>query len=96
MRVIQKPLITEKFTRTSEVLNQFGFIVDRKATKGQIKTEVEKLYGVKVVSVNTMNYEGKNKTRHTKRNIMKGRLKHFKKAVVTVKEGETIDFYSNI
>ena len=96
MGVIKKPVITEKMTDKGEKLNQFGFIVDNTANKLQIKEEVEDLYGVQVLSVNTMNYSGKRKSRNTKSGVISGKTKAFKKAVVTVAEGETIDFFSNI
>lgn len=96
MGVILKPVITEKMTDKGEKLNQFGFIVDNTANKLQIKEEVEELYGVQVLSVNTMNYSGKKKSRFTKSGVISGKTKAFKKAVVTVAEGEIIDFFSNI
>jgi large subunit ribosomal protein L23 len=96
MGVILKPVITEKMTDKGEKLNQFGFIVDNTANKLQIKEEVEELYGVQVLSVNTMNYSGKRKSRFTKSGVISGKTKAFKKAVVTVAEGEIIDFFSNI
>lgn len=96
MGVIFKPVITEKMTAKGEDLNQYGFIVDKKANKLQIKGEVEELYGVEVLSVNTMNYSGKRKSRFTKAGVISGKTNAFKKAIVTVKEGETIDFFSNI
>jgi large subunit ribosomal protein L23 len=96
MGLILKPVITEKMTDKGEKLNQFGFIVDNSANKLQIKEEVEDLYGVQVLSVNTMNYSGKRKSRFTKSGVISGKTKAFKKAVVTVAEGETIDFFSNI
>jgi len=96
MGVILKPVITEKMTDKGEKLNQFGFIVDNTANKLQIKEEVEDLYGVQVLSVNTMNYSGKRKSRFTKSGVISGKTKAFKKAVVTVAEGEIIDFFSNI
>ncbi|MCB2208947.1 MAG: 50S ribosomal protein L23 [Bacteroidetes bacterium] len=96
MGVILKPVITEKMTDKGEKLNQFGFIVDNAANKLQIKEEVEELYGVQVLSVNTMNYSGKRKSRFTKSGVISGKTKAFKKAVVTVAEGEIIDFFSNI
>ena len=96
MGVIFKPVITEKMTEQGEKLNQFGFIVDRKANKIQIKAEVEELYGVQVLSVNTMNYSGKRKSRNTKSGVISGKTKAFKKAIVTLGEGESIDFFSNI
>lgn len=96
MGVILKPVITEKMTAKGEQLNQYGFIVDKKANKLQIKGEVEELYGVEVVSVNTMNYSGKRKSRFTKAGVISGKTNAFKKAIVTLNEGETIDFFSNI
>ena len=96
MIIIKKPVITEKMTAISEKLNKFAFIVDKRANKIQIKEAVEKLYDVKVVAVNTMNYDGKRKSRYTKAGVITGRTVAFKKAVVTLREGYTIDFYSNI
>lgn len=96
MAIIIKPVITEKMTDLSEKLNQFGFIVDKSANKLQIKEAVEELYGVEVVSVNTMKYAGKAKSRFTKGGVISGKTNSYKKAIVTVAEGETIDFYSNI
>lgn len=96
MGVIIKPVITEKMTDKGEKLNQFGFIVDRNANKVEIKTEVEDLYDVQVLSVNTMNYSGKRKQRYTKTGLITGKTRAFKKAIVTLPEGETIDFFSNI
>ena len=96
MIIIKKPVITEKMTAISEKLNQCAFIVDKNANKYQIKDAIEELYGVKVVSVNTMNYQGKKKSRYTKSGVVTGRRVAFKKAVVTLKEGDTIDFFSNI
>ena len=96
MNVILKPVITEKMTGLGEKLNRFGFIVHKKANKVQIKNAVEELYGVDVNNVNTMNYSGKQKSRNTKSGAITGRTSAYKKAIVTLAEGETIDFYSNI
>ena len=96
MIIIKKPVITEKMTAISEKLNKYAFIVDKNANKIEIKKAVEKLYDVKVEAVNTMNYQGKKKSRYTKAGVVTGRRPAFKKAVVTLKEGDTIDFYSNI
>ncbi len=97
MGIIIKPLVTEKMTAITEKAgNRFGFVVRPDANKLEIKKEVETLYGVTVVDVNTMKYAGKSKSRYTKAGIVKGRTNAYKKAVVTLKEGETIDFYSNI
>ena len=97
MAVIIKPLVTEKMTAMTEKMpNRFGFIVRPDANKLEIKKEVEALYNVKVVDVNTMRYQGKSKSRYTRSGLLKGRTNAFKKAVVTLKDGDTIDFYSNI
>ena len=96
MDILLKPIITEKMTAQSESLNRYGFIVDKRANKLQIKNAVEVMYDVKVDSVNTMRYGGKTKTRFTKTGVQYGKTKSFKKAVVTLKDGEAIDFYSNI
>jgi len=91
-----KPIVTEKATAISEANNRYSFRVSPELNKHQIKDAVEKLYGVKVVGVSTMNYDGKKKQRYTKSGIIRGKVAAFKKAVVTVAEGETIDFYSNL
>ena len=96
MGIIVKPLVTEKMTAITEKFNRFGFIVRPEANKLEVKKEVEALYNVTVVEVNTMRYAGKNKSRYTRSGIINGRTNAFKKAIVTLKEGDTIDFYSNI
>ena len=96
MEIILKPIITEKMTGLGEKMNRYGFVVDKRANKLQIKKAVEELYGVQVQAVNTMNYAGKVKSRGTKTGIIYGSTKATKKAVVTLAEGEIIDFYSNI
>lgn len=96
MKVIIKPIVTEKMTEVSEKLNRYGFVVDKQANKLQIKDAVEELYNVSVTSVNTMVYAGKEKSRYTKSGVIVGRTNSFKKAIVTVAEGDQIDFYSNI
>lgn len=96
MSVIVKPVVTEKMTDQTEKLNRYGFVVDHKANKLQIKKAVEDMYGVTVEAVNTMIYAGKAKSRYTKTGIVKGRTNKFKKALITVAEGDVIDFYSNI
>ena len=96
MDIIIKPVITEKMTAMGEDLNRYGFIVNKKANKLQIKKAVEELYGVEVVAVNTMTYRGKTKSRYTRTGIISGKTASYKKAIITVAEGETIDFYSNI
>ncbi len=96
MNIILKPVITEKMTDLGEKLNRYGFIVHKKANKIQIKQAVEELYGVDVISVNTMNYSGKAKSRFTRSGVISGRTNSYKKAIITLADGETIDFYSNI
>lgn len=91
-----KPIVTEKATSLTEKLNKYTFRVSPEANKYQIKALVESLYGVKVVSVNTMVVRGKNKSRYTKSGLLRGKTTSYKKAIVTIAEGETIDFYSNI
>ena len=91
-----KPVVTEKANALTEKLNRYTFKVTPSANKYQIKSLVESLYGVKVVAVNTMNYDGKRKLRYTKSGMLNGKVAAFKKAVVTLAEGETINFYSNI
>ena len=96
MNILLKPIVTEKMTEQGEDLNRYGFVVDKRANKIEIKKAVEEMYGVSVDSVNTMRYLGKKKSRYTKSGIIEGRSKSYKKAIVTLVEGEKIDFYSNI
>jgi large subunit ribosomal protein L23 len=96
MEIIQRPVITEKMTALGEKLNRYGFIVDKRANKLQIKQAIKELYDVEVVAVNTMNYDGKRKSRYTKTGIIAGKTNAFKKAVVTLAEGENSDFFCNI
>ena len=96
MEILKKPVITEKMTEQGEKFNRFGFIVDRTANKLQIKEAVEKHYNVSVKSVRTQNYLGKVKTRNTTMGVAIGRVNKHKSAIVTLKEGDTIDFYASI
>ena len=91
-----RPIITEKATAYSEKLNCYTFAVSPDANKFQIKDIVEKLYNVRVERVNTALYAGKRKQRYTKTGLVRGRRPAFKKAYVTVAEGQKIDYYSNI
>ncbi|HEY4654596.1 MAG TPA: 50S ribosomal protein L23 [Cyclobacteriaceae bacterium] len=95
MSVLKKPLVTEKVSALNEK-GRYGFIVDINANKVEIKKAVEKQYGVNVQSVNTLNVMGKLKVRYTKTGIQGGRRPNYKKAIVTLAEGEVIDFYSNV
>ncbi|MDO5572025.1 MAG: 50S ribosomal protein L23 [Bacteroidales bacterium] len=96
MKIIIKPIVTEKMTMLTDKLNRYGFQVNPDANKLQIKKAVEDIYNVTVTDVNTANYDGKKKSRYTKSGLITGRTAAFKKAIVTLKEGDTIDFYSNI
>ena len=96
MEILLKPIITEKMTSVGESHNRYGFVVNRRANKIQIKDAVEKMYGVSVDSVNTMNYKGKVKSRYTKSGLIVGNTGDVKKAIVTLSEGDVIDFYSNV
>jgi large subunit ribosomal protein L23 len=96
MSIIVKPIITEKITKDGELFNRFGFVVDKKANKVQIKKAIEATYGVSVVNVNTMNVRPDRSTKYTKSGLISGKTNAYKKAIVQVQEGETIDFYNNI
>lgn len=96
MSVLIKPIITEKMTSDSELYNRYGFIVAPAANKLEIKEAVESTYGVSVTKVRTMNYGPARKTRYTKTGVQQGMKGAFKKAIVDVKDGDVIDFYSNI
>lgn len=91
-----EPIVTEAATRLTDKLNRYTFRVSPDANKFQIKDLVEKLYGVKVVNVNTQVVRGKNKSRYTKSGLLRGKTDKWKKAYVSIAEGQTIDFYSNI
>ena len=96
MSLIIKPIVTEKMNAAGEKANRYGFMVERSANKIEIKKEVEAQYNVTVTDVNTCVYAGKSKSRYTRSGLVKGRTNAFKKAIVTLKEGDVIDFYSNI
>jgi large subunit ribosomal protein L23 len=96
MSILIKPIITEKATRDSELLNRFGFEVSPGANKVQIKKEVEATYGVTVLKVRTMNTRINRNTKHTKTGIQVGKISARKKAFVQLKDGDTIDLYSNL
>jgi large subunit ribosomal protein L23 len=96
MNILIKPIVTEKLTAEGEKFNRYGFIVEKTANKLQIRKAVEELYEVTVIDVNTMRYGGKLKMRYTRSGVNRGKTNAYKKAVITVAEGEVIDFYSNI
>ena len=96
MSLIIKPIVTEKATQQTEMMNRYAFVVSRFANKIDIKKIIEDTYSVKVKSVRTMNYYGKIKSRFTKGGMIVGSKNAFKKAIVDLVEGDSIDFYSNV
>ncbi len=96
MGIIVKPIVTEKMTKLGEKLNRYGFRVQKDANKIEIKQAIETMYDVTVLEVNTLIVAPKKKSRFTKSGVISGKVSAYKKAIVTVKEGEQIDFYSNI
>jgi len=96
MEIIIKPVLSERMSALTDKQNKVAFVVDREANKIEIKKAVEAMYGVNVVAVNTQNYQGKAKSRYTKAGVISGRTNSFKKAIVTLAKGDSIDFFSNI
>jgi large subunit ribosomal protein L23 len=96
MNILIKPIITEKATKDAEDKNCYGFVVDNKANKIEIKGAVEAAYGVSVTKVRTINVRPDRKTRYTKTGVVTGKTNAYKKAIVQVAEGDTIDFYNTI
>lgn len=94
--ILIKPILTEKANAQQEKLRRYAFKVNRRANKLEIKTAIEQFYGVNVLDVNTLVVPGKNKSRSTKAGIISGVKSGYKKALVTVAEGETIDLYASI
>ncbi len=95
MSILKSPLVTEKISSLNEK-GKYGFIVEITANKVEIKNAVEKMYGVNVEKVNTLSVMGKLKVRSTKAGMLTGRKPNYKKAIVTLAEGEVIDFYGNV
>jgi len=96
MKILVKPIVTEKLNELAEKLHRYGFVVNKNANKVQIKKAVEGYYNFTVESVNTANFGSKKKSRFTKGGVISGKTPAYKKAFVTLKQGEIIDFYSNI
>jgi len=94
MEIIKKPILTEKASKLTEKLNRYAFKVDHRANKIQIKQAVEQMFGVAVVAVNTAVVAGKAKSRYTKAGFVSGRTVKYKKAIITVRDGDVIDFYT--
>jgi large subunit ribosomal protein L23 len=94
-RILKKPVVTEKSNNVMEKLQRYTFIVDKTATKIEIKNEVEQFFNVKVLEVRTIVVPGKRKTKMTKKGIIEGMKSSYKKAIITLVEGQSIDLYSN-
>ena len=96
MEIIVKPILSEKMTEMNEKLNKVAFVVVEGANKITVKQAVEAMYNVKVTDVNIIRHQGKAKSRYTKAGMISGRTASYKKAIVTLAQGDSIDFYSNI
>jgi len=96
MSLIIRPIVTEKAAQHTESMNRYSFVVSKSANKIDIKKAIEDSYSVKVKSVRTMNYYGKMKSRFTKGGVIVGSKNSFKKAIIDLAEGDSIDFYSNV
>ncbi|MDB9791159.1 MAG: 50S ribosomal protein L23 [Bacteroidia bacterium] len=96
MAILVKPLITEKMSLLSESKGQYGFRVALEAKKPEIKAEIERMYNVEVDKIRTLVVAGKRKSRFTKSGVSNGKSSNYKKAIVSLKDGKSIDFYENI
>jgi large subunit ribosomal protein L23 len=96
MSILIKPIITEKATNDSELFNRYAFVVDKSANKIEIKKAVETAYGVSISSVKTLNYPVQKNTKFTKKGLVTGKKGGYKKAIIQLAEGESIDFYNNL
>lgn len=96
MEFLKKPILTEKASALAENANRYTFKVEHRANKLQLKQAIEKMYGVNIVAINTMIVYGKTKSRNTKGGLVTGRSAKYKKAIVTLSEGQTIDYYANV
>jgi large subunit ribosomal protein L23 len=94
--ILIKPLVTEKLTDLMERENKYGFVVDYNANKIEIAKAIEKRFEVNVVAVNTIRYKGKTKTQFTRKGRFVGKTPQFKKAIITLKEGQTLDLFEEV
>ncbi len=92
-QILVRPIITEKMLRLQETENKYGFVVNINANKIEIKSAVEKKFDVTVDSVRTIKVKGKTKQSNTRRGITRGRRPDWKKAIVTLRDGDKIDFF---
>ncbi|GIV31928.1 MAG: 50S ribosomal protein L23 [Saprospiraceae bacterium] len=95
-QIIIKPVITEKSDQLTEKRGQYTFVVAKDANKIEIKKAVAEMFNVEVKAVNTMVMPAKAKRRNTRNGIIKGRVSSYKKAVVTLAEGEEINFFGDL
>ncbi len=95
-QILIKPIITEKADNLSEKRGQYSFVVNKNANKIEIKKAVHDMYNVEVSSVNTMVMPAKTKSRNSRRGVIRGRVSSFKKAIVTLADGESINFFENL
>jgi len=96
MSIIIKPIITEKVTKDGEIFNRFGFVVNKSANKVQIKKAIEETYNVSVVQVNTIICRANRSVKYTKSGVISAKTNAYKKAIVQVKEGESIEIFNNM
>lgn len=96
MSILKRPLLTEKMTKIGDKTQQIGFIVEKTASKDEIKKIIEKSYNVEVERINTILVRGKRKSRFTKSGLVNGKKPNYKKAIIQLKEGQSIDFFENI
>ncbi len=94
--ILIKPLVTEKMTSLMESENKYGFIVNYNSNKIEIAKAIKKRFEVDVVAVNTIRYKGKTKTQFTKKGRFSGKTPQFKKAIITLKEGQTLDLFEEV
>lgn len=95
-KILIRPLVTEKMNSITEDIKQYGFVVDVNANKIEIAKAIKDKFSVDVVSVNTIKYKGKKKTQFTRRGRFTGKTPKFKKAIVTLKDDQTIDIFGEV
>jgi len=95
-KVLIRPLLTEKMTDLTEKENKYGFIVSVNVNKIEIAKAIKEKFDVDVVAVNTIRNKGKSKTQFTRKGRFTGKTPQYKKAIVTLKEGQTIDLFGEV
>ncbi len=93
--ILIKPIISEKSEKLTGKGNQYTFVVDKKANKIEIKKAVELMFTTNVLAVNTMVMPAKLKSRNTRSGVIRGSVSAYKKAYVTLAEGEELDIYGS-